>query len=203
MSIDRQPRSDTHRVTRALHGIAQGNQAAEEELISLVYGQLRRIAQNRMSAERADHSLQATELVHEAYMRMAGGLSERDWNDRAHFYRSAAEAMRRILIDYARARGSAKRGGGQRRVVVDVLDLAQESDPEAILAMDDAVQRLEAEDEQLGQIVRFRFYAGLSVEETAQVMDISKRSVVRYWTLARAWLYDALEECQPKEPPPC
>jgi RNA polymerase sigma factor (TIGR02999 family) len=151
-----------------------------------------------MSAERPDHTLQATALVHEAYARLVGrdGGREVAWAGRAHFFHAAAEAMRRILIDHARARAGAARGGGRRRVpldVADVADLAARDDPEAILALDEAVAGLEKQDPDAAAVVRLRFYAGLSVEETAQALGTSPRTVKRDWAFARAYLLRVLE----------
>lgn len=185
---------DTHLVTRLLHEVKDGSKEAQEELVSHVYSQLRRIAQRRMEKERSDHTLQPTELVHEAYMRMAGGLEGAGFEDRAHFYGAAALAMRRILINYARTRNTIKRGSGQRPEIVNVLDIAEDQDPDQILALDDAIQQLEASDEELGELVRLRFFAGLSVDETAEALGMSRRTVMRRWNFARAFLGRTLEK---------
>jgi RNA polymerase sigma-70 factor (ECF subfamily) len=161
------------------------------ELLPVVYEELRKLARRRLADERSGHTLQATALVHEAYLRLAG--SERFAN-RAHFFKAAAEVMRHILIEHARRKGRAKRGGQARRLPLNVLDMAKMPDPEAILALDDAIERLGQQAPLAASVVRLRFYAGLSVDETAQTLEISPRSVDREWTFARAWLFRVLEE---------
>lgn len=178
-------------VTRILAAIESGDRRAADGLLPLVYEQLRAIARQRMAQERPEHTLQATALVHEAYLRLVGG-QEVKWANRAHFYLAAAEAMRRILIEHARKRNRVKRGGDRRRAPVSVADLAAEQDFEEIVAVDDAIRRLEKEDAQAAKIVRLRFFAGLSVDETARAVGLSPRTVAREWAYARAWLHDAL-----------
>lgn len=185
---------DTSRITNLLHDAASGKKEAADALIPLVYEQLRRIAQRRIEEEREGFSLQATELVHEALIRMVPALQKRDWQDRTHFYHAAAEAMRRILIDHARAKKAAKRGGGDLEFVpINLIEVAAE-DSEKILALDDAISRLSEIDATLGHIVRLRFFAGLTVEETGKVLGLSPRTVVREWGFARAWLFKELED---------
>lgn len=179
------------RVTQLLHSLGD-EQEARESLLPLVYDQLRMIAQKRMSGERANHTLQATALVHEAYLKLIGD-KEIAWENRAHFFATAAEAMRRILIDHARKHGSEKRGGGKPKAPISVVDLAAENDPDQILALDDAMTKLEAEDPRSAMVVRLRFYGGLSVEETADAMNVSPRTVMREWAFARARLYQLLD----------
>ncbi|QOV87557.1 ECF-type sigma factor [Humisphaera borealis] len=169
------------------------------ELLPLVYDQLRKLARQRMAGERIGHTLQATALVHEAFLRIVGPQSNGSQNtgpkfsNVGHFYRAAAEAMRRILIEHARAHATDKRGGGVHRLsFTTVLDLAAAPDPEEILAFDDALSRLESQAADAAAIVRLRFYAGLSVEETAESLGISPRQVNREWQFARAWLYREL-----------
>lgn len=188
----RESDTQSHVVTRLLRLTREGHADAREELVGHVYAQLRRIAQKRMAQERPDHTLQPTELVHEAYLRMAEHIDEHEWQSRAHFYGAAAEAMRRILINYARSRNTIKRGSGQRPEPINVLDLAREQDPEQILALDEAIQQLQQAEPKLGELVYLRFFAGLSVEETAEALGISKRSVIRHWNFARAWLARAV-----------
>ncbi|MHC4446933.1 MAG: ECF-type sigma factor, partial [Planctomycetota bacterium] len=159
----------------------------------MVYEQLHAIARHRMAAERPEHTLQATALVHEAYLRLLGN-TKLAWTRRAHFYLAAAEAMRRILIEHARKRGRVKRGGEQRRVPLGVVDLAADADSEQIVALDAAIRRFEKEDARAADVLRLRFFAGLSVEETAQALGLSERTVMRDWAYARAWLYRTLEE---------
>jgi RNA polymerase sigma factor (TIGR02999 family) len=183
----------THTLTRLLHETTAGREGAEDELIELVYAELFRIAEQRMAQERHGHTLQAADLVHEAYLRLAGDLQEGSWDNRAHFFGAAAKAMRRILIDHARRRGRLKRGGGQKRLSITTANLAIDESPGKFLAIEEAIQRLEEWDTRLGQIVRLRFFAGLTVEEVARVLGVSPRTVKQGWTFARTWLYEALQ----------
>ena len=178
-------------VTRILRQIDRRSDAAEE-LLPLVYEQLRAIAQRRMREERASHTLQATALVHEAFVKLVGSAEQPGWESRAHFFSVAAEAMRRILIDHARKRKSVKRGGGAKPIPLSVVDLATEHDPAQILALNEALETLEAEDARAAEVVKLRFFAGLSVEETAETMGISERTAMREWAFARARLYELL-----------
>ena len=179
-------------LTRLLEEIPRRPEAAQE-LLPLVYDELRALARARMRGERADHTLRATALVHEAYMKLAGD-PDRGWQDRAHFFRAAAEAMRRVLIDHARSRGAAKRGSGHRPVRIDASDIGVESDPEQILALDDALEVLRAEDDRAAEVVRLRFYAGLGFTEIAALLDCSERTVMREWAFARARLVELLSD---------
>lgn len=156
-----------------------------DALLPLVYEQLRQLAAVRMAHERPGHTLNPTALVHEAYVKIVGNGN---FANRAHFFAAAAEAMRRILIDRARARGRQKREGGRSKLPADVLDLAASEDSGQILAVDEAIRRLEAVLPEAARVVRLRFFAGLSVAETAETLGISERSVAREWTYARAWL---------------
>lgn len=161
-----------------------------------VYDQLRVIARARLAGERAGHSLQATELVHEAFLKLRQNEAL-GRGDQGAFFRAAAEAMRRILIDHARGKGRAKRGGGARRVLRDVAELAQEQDSEQILALEEAVCRLEQEEPQAALVLKLRFYAGMSVPEAAEATGLSERTVKREWQYARAWLFRALDDGPP------
>lgn len=161
------------------------------DLLSQVYDQLRTIARARLAHERPDHSLQATELVHEAYLKLCQQHSLLQANRPAYF-RAAAEAMRRILIDHARGKGRLKRGGGAKRTLSDVAELAEDQDSEQVLALDEAVCRLEQEEPQAAAVLKLRFFAGMSVPETAQATGLSERTVKREWQYARAWLFRAL-----------
>jgi len=181
-----------HEITRLLDEAGHGQQHAPATLLPLVYDELRKLAAHRMNSERADHTLEATALVHEAYMRLVGD-QDVQWANRAHFFAAAAEAMRRILIEHARAKQGPQRGGDRRKMPMDVLDLAVADDPEQILALDEAICRLEEQDADAARVVRLRFYAGLSVEETAAAMNISDRTVKREWAFARAFLFRKLE----------
>jgi RNA polymerase sigma factor (TIGR02999 family) len=177
---------------------ARSDERAPEERMPLVDDQLKAIARRRMDQERAGPTLQATALVHEAWMRLAGS-ADVAWSSRAHFYGAAAEAMRRILIEHARGRGREKRGGAAKRLPLSVVDLATDPDSAQILALDEAIGRLERQDARAARIVRLRFYAGLSVDETAAALDVSRRTVLREWSFARAWLYRELgdDDTQP------
>ncbi|MFN8179616.1 MAG: ECF-type sigma factor [bacterium] len=170
-----------------------------DAFFGLVYDELRSLAHARMQGERAGHTLQTTELVHEAYLRLSRG-GEGSWQNRGHFFTAAAEAMRRILIERARRRGRVKRGADSEgrpveRVplnVAEIAALADDGDPETVLAMDAAIERLARRDERLAKVVKLRFYAGLTVEEIAEVLGTSPRTVQRSWAFARAWLYGAV-----------
>ena len=160
----------------------------QAELLPLVYAQLRDLARRQMGGERAGHSLQPTALVHEAWMRL-GGNDAMPWQGRAHFFGSAAEAMRRILVDHARSRNALKRGGPDgHRLPLDALELSAEEDPGRVLALDEALTRLEAHDERLAKVVQLRFWAGLEGREVAELLQVSVRTVRNDWRLARAWL---------------
>jgi RNA polymerase sigma factor (TIGR02999 family) len=185
--------SAVHEVTRILREAGQGKPHASEALLPLVYEELRKLAAVRMCAEREDHTLQATALVHEAYLRLVGG-ADLQWANRAHFFAAAAEAMRRILIEHARARLGPRRGGGLGKLPIDVIDLAAVEDPEQILALDEAISRLEREDAEAARVVRLRFYAGLSIEETAKALGSSASTVKREWSFARAFLFRVLKD---------
>jgi RNA polymerase sigma factor (TIGR02999 family) len=182
-------------VTRILSAIDQGHDNAGADLLPLVYDQLRKAAQLQMASERSDHTLSATALVHEAYLKLVGPR-EVPWASRAHFYAAAATAMRQILLDHAKGRARLKRGGpGLRREVSDFEDLPglATRDPEEIMSFDAALRRLEAESPQAGEVVRLRFFAGLTVDQTAQALGVSDRTVDRHWLYARAWLHRAME----------
>jgi len=186
--------AQTHRVTRLLSQMTNGDSSAREELITIVYGQLRKIAQVRLNAEAPGHTLQATELVHEAYLKLEPNMGQRGFRNRGEFYAAAGEAMRRILIDHARGRQAAKRGGGvQSLQLTDVAQLADESDSAAVLALNEAFEQLEAGYPELANLVRLRFFAGLGVVETANAMGISEASVKRRWHFARTLLFESME----------
>jgi RNA polymerase sigma factor (TIGR02999 family) len=178
--------------TRILSELERGDTGASERLLPLVYEELRKLAHQRMAQERGDHTLQATALVHEAYLRLVGE-GPQSWSNRGHFFHAAAEAMRRILIEHARAKQGPKRGGDLRKLPIGVVDLATADDPEQILALDEAISRLEKQDPHAARMVRLRFYAGLSIEETAESLGVSPRTVKREWAFARAFLFRALE----------
>ncbi|MEM9380613.1 MAG: ECF-type sigma factor [Planctomycetota bacterium] len=175
-------------ITRILR---EGSGRAEEEILPLVYDELRTIARARMARERSGHTLQATALVHEAYGRLLGDEAP-DWSDRRQFYAAAAQAMQRVLIDHARRAGSQKRGGDVRRVTLGTPEAPVEMAAERLVALDDALRTLGEEDARAAEVTRLRFLVGLTVEETAHTMGISERSVAREWAYARARLTSLL-----------
>ncbi|HEY7095366.1 MAG TPA: sigma-70 family RNA polymerase sigma factor [Terriglobales bacterium] len=179
-------------VTVLLEQLAQGNQQAGDRLIPLVYDELRRIAGRYMRREKADHVLQTTALVHEAYLKLVEQRSV-EWQGRTHFYAIAASLMRRILIDDARKRIRAKRGGGQSPVMLDEALVYSPGRSSELLEIDGALQRLAEIDQRQAKVVELRFFAGLSVEETAEVLGISPKTVKRDWSVARAWLHGELK----------
>lgn len=181
-----------HRVTRLLAAIGAGKKDAIDELLPTVYAELRRIARVRMARETPGQTLQPTALVHEAYLRLVGD-PHLEWKNRSHFYAAAAEAMRRILIERARRYSREKHGGKLRRSPLEEVPDAGGPQFEDLLALDEALRRLEARDPQMGSVVKLRFFAGLTVPETAQALQISPRTVNRLWIAARAWLGQAME----------
>ena len=163
-----------------------------DRLLEAVYDQLRKIAQQRLNNEKPGHSLQATALVHEAYLRLVGNSEGLQWSSQGQFYVAAAQAMQRILVEHARRKKRLKRGGDRQPVAANVLDLALDENLEDVVAIQEAIERLESTDPRAALVTRLRFYAGLTVEETAKAMQISQRTVMREWVYARAWLRDAL-----------
>ena len=178
-------------VTRILTAIDNGDPGASEALLPLVYDELRKLAAKRMANEAAGQTLQATALVHEAYMRLVGSDqdSDRAWDSRGHFFAAAAEAMRRILIDRARAKGALKRGGNLRRLQLDQDALASDDLSAELLDLDGALTKLAAEDPTKAALVKLRFFAGLTLEEAAGMLGISPATADRHWSYSRAWLY--------------
>jgi RNA polymerase sigma-70 factor (ECF subfamily) len=179
--------ADTGQVTGLLLAWGRGDQAAFDQFVPLVHAELHRIASRCMAGERAGHSLQATALVNEAYVRLIDVQRVR-WQDRAHFLAMAARMMRRVLVDVARAKGYQKRGGGAVRVTFDELALPPAEPGHDLVALDDALQAFAQVDERKSKVIELRFFGGLSVEETAEVLDVSVDTVMRDWKLARAWL---------------
>jgi RNA polymerase sigma-70 factor (ECF subfamily) len=175
-------------VTQLLAEVQNGRPDAAPQLIPLVYEELRRLARRQMRRERSDHTLQATALVHEAYFRLVK-QPDRTWQNRTHFIRVAAQVMRRMLIDHARARRTAKREGGLHRVPLEEPLLMTEEQSDELLALNEALERLAQFDERQSRIVELRFFGGLTVEETAEALDISPKTVKRDWSVARAWLH--------------
>jgi len=167
-------------------------QLRQPDLSTQVYEQLHRIAVHRIATQQTGHTLQATALVHEAYLKLQDH-PQLAAIERGHFFRLAAEAMRQVLIDHARSKARQKRGGGRRRAMSDVAQLAAEQDSDEIMALEEAIRRFEQAEPRAAEIVKLRFFAGLSVEDTAQVTGLSVRTVNREWKFARAWLFNALE----------
>jgi RNA polymerase sigma factor (TIGR02999 family) len=180
-------------ITLLLAELRAGNRSAESRLLPLVYDELRRVARHYMRAERRDHTLQPTALVHEAYMRLAG-QRDVDWQNRAHFFAVAAQLMRRILVDHARAHKAEKRGGTEPKIELgEGLALTEEKATE-LLAVDEALTRLAECDPRQARIVELRFFGGLSEEEAAEVLGVSARTVKRDWSVARAWLFKEINK---------
>jgi RNA polymerase sigma factor (TIGR02999 family) len=179
-------------VTRILSAIEQGDPHAAEQLLPLVYDELRKLAAERLAQENPGQTLQATALVHEAYLRLVDVPQPQSWDGRGHFFAAAAEAMRRILIDQARRKHSRKRGGDVRRVEPDAAALLAAPEGQAaedLLALDEALRQLEGEDPQKARLVKLRYFAGLSVQEAALALGISAATAKRHWVYARSWLY--------------
>ena len=189
---------DTHRVTRLLVQWGEGDDAALHELIPLVHDELRRMARRRMAGERRGHSLQATVLVNEAYLRLIDARKVK-WQNRAHFLGIAARLMRQILVDAARSKASRKRGGGAMRVTLDDARVAAPDPGPEVLALDEALQALGKVDERKARVVELRFFGGLSVEETASTLSVSVDTVMRDWKVARAWLSRELRGQTPED----
>jgi RNA polymerase sigma factor (TIGR02999 family) len=178
-------------VTELLRQLSTGRPGAADDLLPVVYGELRRLAHRQLTAERAGHTLNTTALVHEAYLRL--GLDRISWHDRAHFFAVAARAMRRVLIDYAEARRAAKRGGGAAHVTLDETVPAPQHRIDDLLAIDEALNRLEQVDARQVMVVECHVFAGMSLEDTAVALGVSPATVSRDWALARAWLNRALD----------
>jgi len=181
------PSDSPHELTQLLIAWGNGDEAAREELMPLVYGELHRLAHGYMGKERVDHTLQTSALVNEAYLRLID-QKRVQWQNRAHFFGIAARMMRRILVDYARNRRYAKRGGDAFRVTLDETFIVPEERSAEVLALDYALNNLAEIDARKGQIAELRFFGGLSIEETAEVLQVSPGTVMRDWTLAKAWL---------------
>ena len=175
-------------VTRILNAIEQGDARATEKLLPLVYEELRLLAAQKMAQEKPGQTLQATALVHEVYLRLVEA-KEQSWNSRGHFFKAAAEAMRRILIENARHKGSAKHGGKRRRVKLDVADLAIEGFSDDIISLDEALTKLTDHKPLVAEVVRLRYFAGLTVTQVSEILGISPRTVDSYWAYAKAWLF--------------
>jgi RNA polymerase sigma factor (TIGR02999 family) len=188
-------------VTRILAAIEQGDPHAAEQLLPLVYDELRRLAAEKLARERPGQTLQATALVHEAYLRLVEVEKAQCWNSRGHFFGAAAEAMRRVLIDRAREKQSGKRGGKRKRVNFEEAEAVTTAPPEALLSLDEALERLNERDPIAGKLVKLRYFAGLSVQQAADMLGLSRANAYRHWTFARAWL--RCELTTNGDPPEC
>jgi RNA polymerase sigma factor (TIGR02999 family) len=179
-------------VTRVLSAIEQGDPRAAEQLLPLVYDELRKLAAHKLAREKPGQTLQATALVHEAYLRLVDAEGGRAWNSRGHFFAAAAEAMRRILVNRARDKRRLKRGGDWERVELEDLAIADEAGSLDILALDEALEGLAREEPACAELVKLRFFAGLTQEEAALALGVTRRTANRYWAFARAWLRQSL-----------
>ena len=183
-------------VTRVLSAIEHGDPRASEELLPLIYRELRRLAQHRLAREKPGQTLQATALVHEAYLRLVDGEEGERWNSRGHFFAAAAEAMRRILVENARRKRTEKHGGLLQRQDLDDIEIAAPAPAPSqdLLALDEALAKLEAEEPVKAQLVKLRYFAGLAEDEAASVLGISRTTAQRYWRYAKAWLVTELRK---------
>jgi RNA polymerase sigma factor (TIGR02999 family) len=182
----------TDEISEILNRVEAGDPGAAERLLPLVYEDLKRLAARKLAGEAPGHTLQATALVHEAYLRLVDSPGAAGWHNRGHFFAAAAEAMRRILIENARRKRSRKAGGGRERLALDPAELAAPAADHDLLAVDEAIDRLIAVDPEAAELVKLRFFVGLTLPETAEVLGISLRSANRRWAYARAWLYREL-----------
>jgi RNA polymerase sigma factor (TIGR02999 family) len=180
-------------VTRILSAIEEGDPHAGEQLLPLVYGELRKLAARKLANEKAGQTLQATALVHDAYLRLVDGEKAQHWNSRGHFFAAAAEAMRRILVERARRKGRIRHGGGLRRADLLDAEVPAPADDEQVLLLDEALARLAAARPQAAELVKLRFFAGLTLEESAPLLGLSPRTTRRLWVFARAWLRRDME----------
>ena len=179
-------------ITRILSGMQEGNPKIAEDLLPLVYAELRHLAASRMTREAPGQTLQATALVHEAWLRLVGS-DQQTWQNRAHFFGAAAEAMRRILIDSARRKKALRHGGGQEKLSIDEVNIAAETKDEELLEINDALDKLAAQDTRKAELVKLRYFAGLTIQEAAETLHISEPTAKRWWTHARAWLFHEIK----------
>ena len=188
-------------VTRILEAIGEGDAGAADKLLPIVYEELRRLAARKLAQEKPQ-TLQATDLVHEAYLRLVGAdrRQDHDWDGRPHFFAAAAEAMRRILIDKARRRQRLRHGGGRKKLALEQVDLAVEDPGEDLLALDEALAKLAQEDPVKANLVKLRYFAGLTIEETGAILGISRATADRYWAYARAWIYHEIRKGDTSSP---
>jgi RNA polymerase sigma factor (TIGR02999 family) len=179
-------------VTRILSAIEQGDPIAAERLLPLVYEELRKLAHRKLSQESPGQTLEATALVHEAYLRLVDVEKAQNWNSRGHFFAAAAEAMRRILVESTRRKRRLRHGGAHRRLELDPLELVDDDFSNDLLALDEALDNLAVEEETVANVVKLRYFAGLTIHQTAEALGISVRTANRHWAYARAWLFDQL-----------
>jgi RNA polymerase sigma factor (TIGR02999 family) len=179
-------------VTRILEAIDQGDPRAAEQLLPLVYDELRQLAAQRLANEKPGQTLQATALVHEAYLRLVDVKEAQHWNNRGHFFAAAAEAMRRILVEIARRKQRVKRGGDRERVTIELANLPTRMSSNELTALDEALERLRGQDPVKAQLVTLRYFGGLTIVQASEVLGISRVTAHRYWTYARAWLHQQI-----------
>ena len=184
-------------VTQILAAIKQGDPHAADQLLPLVYNELRKLAAAKLGRENPGQTLQATALVHEAYLRLVGG-GERLWDSRGHFFAAAAEAMRRIVVETARRKRRAKHGGSRQRVEIELADLPTRLPPDDLIALDEALARLEQFDPVKARLVNLRYFTGMTIEQASEALNISRVTAHRYWTFARAWLHQQITGGQPQ-----
>lgn len=181
-------------ITHILKAVQHGDPQAADELLPLVYQELRKLAAHKMANEAPGQTLQPTALVHEAWLRLVGGAEQQSWENRAHFFGAAAEAMRRILIDNARRKRALRHGGRQKRVNVTDIELPAETKDDELLAVHDALDKFAAQDKAKAELVKLRCFVGLTIEEAAQVLGVSEPTAKRWWAYAKAWLYHEIRE---------
>ena len=179
-------------VTRVLSAIEQGDTHAAEQLLPLVYDELRKLAGQKMAREAPGQTLQPTDLVHEAYLRLVGAQTEQQWNSRGHFFAAAAEAMRRILVEIARRKKRIKHGGELERVEIELTSLPTRLSSDELLSLDEALEKLKQQDPVKAQLVTLRYFGGMTIEQAAEVLGMSRITAHRYWTYARAWLHQQI-----------
>lgn len=176
-------------ITLLLDSVARGDARAAEDLLPIVYGELRRLAAHKMAGESSGHTLQATALVHEAWLRMVGGEQQQQWQNRSHFFAAAAESMRRILVEHARRKQSLKRGGGADHEELNEAAIVLTAPPDELLAVHEALDQLAAQDPSAAELVKLRYFVGMTMEEAASALNLPKRTAENLWTYARVWLH--------------
>ena len=187
-------------ITGLVHQAAEGGGLPSSELLQVLYLELRKLAASQMQGERPGHTLQPTALVHEAWLRLGGGEERQDWKSRAHFFGAAAEAMRRILVESARRKNALKHGGGLERIDCEWAEIASDLDHDEILAVHDALDELSLLDAEKAELVKLRYFVGLTFDEAAALLQISPRTAKRHWVFAKAWLADRIRRAQSEEP---